>query len=201
MFCSVDEAYNNRLRDAEPEKQECRPSWDNHNNNNNNQDERINFFSAQGSMIGTSLQELQQQEELHRQIKDAERRGRKKERRCMAKKNRVSHRHCIKSFVASVVGSDDLSSVRQGYDSQVYDHIKDCKYCRSQINSKMKNYYQQRSRPKRSRVKIVKVRGGRSSSSDLKLLGYKGQDVLIVVAILVLIVFMIDMLLKMSRKY
>lgn len=200
MFCSVDEAYNNSLRDVEPEKQECRPSWDNHNNN---QDERINFFSAQGSMIGTSLQELQQQEELHRQIKDAEKRGRKKERRCMAKKNRVSHRYCIKSFVASVVGSDDLSSVRQGYDSQVYDHIKDCKYCRSQINSKMRDYYQQRSRPKRRcsrsgrKIKIVKV----NNSSELKLLGYKGQDVLIVIAILVLIVFMIDMLLKMSRKY
>ncbi len=62
-----------------------------------------------------------------------------------AKPQKLSHQYCISRFIYDIM--DDNSSMASmlttgsTQNSDVYDHIKGCKYCRTQINQKLKQRY------------------------------------------------------------
>ena len=56
------------------------------------------------------------------------------------KKSVHRHDYYIKKFVQQIV-DDDMMSMTSSQDSAIYDHIKKCKYCKSQINAKLKQHY------------------------------------------------------------
>lgn len=120
------------------------------------------FFSAQGELLGTSVSELKRMERSDKSglnlgpfnsldedslfgslsdncsyIPDSNKRSRTK------RAPKMSHIYCISRFVDGVIHSsanDLLSNSSSSTENDVYDHIKNCKYCRTQINLKIKNH-------------------------------------------------------------
>ena len=57
------------------------------------------------------------------------------------KKQKINHKYYINQFIHNIADdTSDISSMTSGSD-EAYNHIRSCKYCKSQINTKMKSYY------------------------------------------------------------
>lgn len=75
--------------------------------------------------------------------------------------NKNNHNYYINKFIQIMMDNNsdaDMMSVTSSEDINMYNHIRICKYCRSQINQKMKQYYCQQyntvSTPEQSNNKI-----------------------------------------------
>lgn len=121
------------------------------------------FFSAQGELLGTSVSKLRNMEKtgdldsnltlgsfkslnkdddslfgaqsnICSYIPDSNKRSNTK------RAPKMSHKYCISKFVDGVINSNskDILSNESSTDNKIYDHIKSCKYCRNQINLKLR---------------------------------------------------------------
>lgn len=117
-------------------------------------------------------------------------------------KVKLGHNHYINKFLKSIADDgSDAASIASSQDDQVYDHIKSCKYCRNQINKKMKKMYE---------IKIENFNNSnisaKETSSNVKLdvpeeiFGYKFKEIIIIIAVSIMIIFILDLLVRVGRK-
>lgn len=223
MYCSVKEAYDSPLSgllDKEQHKNKnriinnCKESWE-------DKDE-FSFFSTQGSLMGTSIEELKNKQnkislddlgslDTSYSILDKKPKYKNKNKYKNKYKNKLSHKQCINKFIKSITSQDDdLFSIVSSHDDDLYDHIKSCKYCRTKINMKMKSYYVQ--------VPESTYKSNNASKYELQeefseyekkpkkkhnylptFLGHDSRDIIITAVIIILILLIIDIILKLGK--
>lgn len=105
-------------------------------------------------------------------------------------KSKKSHSYYINKFLNSMDTPDDasLSTIGSIEDNETYMHIGKCKYCRSQINKKLKKT----SKPKKIKTKEPKQ----------KFLGYNYKELLLIILISIVLFFILDIIVRVvSKKY
>nr|QBK89008.1 MAG: hypothetical protein LCMiAC02_01010 [Mimivirus LCMiAC02] len=125
-------------------------------------------------------------------------------------KPKYSHKYYIKKFIQEI-SDDDMISMTSSQDDSVFDHIKKCKYCKSEINKKLKKHY---SKPIKSEEPIVKVTQPKQSNIpyrevakqvDIPLvpsisLGYDIKEIIIIFIIGIILIFILDLCVKIGKK-
>lgn len=214
MYCAVSEAFDNPL------KQQMQ-QMDRENNINNNRymleqnideyqqtngiyptvaDNNIPFFTTQGNMrkdSGTTISELKKKEmcdddtlsffdsEYSEDIKQT--------------KPKLSHSYYINKFMRSIIDDgNDIVSLASSQDDELYDHIKSCKYCRNQINIKMKNYYKNQTVEDKKDVP-VKYKEKSLILPD-KIFGYNVKEIILIIVASIIIIFILDLLVRIGKR-
>lgn len=110
-------------------------------------------------------------------------------------KNKVDHAYCINKFVDQILDENiDIVSMTSSQNSEIYDHIKKCKYCRDQINKKLKSYY----KPQK-KVESFKPAIFDDILSNGKILGYDLKEIVVVIIFGIIIIFILDLLVRVGR--
>lgn len=114
-------------------------------------------------------------------------------------KVKLSHNYCIEKFLKSIVDDgNDMLSLASSEDDLLYDHIKSCKYCKSQIHQKMKMYYDSKPPSKKTTQKEVRVK--EPFELPEKIFGYNVKEIIIIIAVSIMIIFILDLLVRIGRK-
>lgn len=223
MYCAVDEAFDNPLRQQMKQleneknnnkhKEALMKNVENEQKNNNLQPPHFNgenytvqhpeynpsYFNAQGDLEddtkGTLISQLQNDDDdefdddkfsmnTASDFFDNYQKDKKK------KKVKHSHSYYIKCFIDKLTNEEDLSigSFSSG-DSGVFDHVKSCKYCRMMVNQKMKNNNQPTLPP-----------SPKIDRKNDKIMGYDLKEVAIIILIGVIIIFILDLLVRIGRS-
>lgn len=103
-----------------------------------------------------------------------------------------SHNYYIKKFMLGFIDDGSLS-MSSTQDNDVYDHIKSCKYCRSQINKKMKKHY---SKSKNQKNDIVET----FTADKPTICGYDLKEILVVILIGIVLIFLLDLFVKIGKN-
>lgn len=112
-------------------------------------------------------------------------------------KPQYSHNYCINKFISSITNNNDSLSILSDENNGIYDHIKQCKYCRTQINLKMKNFY---NKPQKNNKNEITNFIENFDVLSEKIIGYEFKDVLIIILIGIIIIFLLDFFVKIGRK-
>ncbi len=176
------------------------------------------FYTAQGdysknnNLVGTSISELKQHElekddpfsddalslldsDYSELLVNSDSEQLQKEK--IAK---FSHNHYINKFLKSILDDgNDLISLASSQDANVYDHIKACKYCRSQIGQKMKSHYTNEIKSTEVQSQVLQKRIGSFAIPD-KVFGYNLKEIILIIAISIMIIFVLDLLVRIGRK-
>jgi len=112
--------------------------------------------------------------------------------------NKSIHRHdyYIKKFIQQII-DDDMMSMTSSQDSAVYDHIKKCKYCKSQINAKLKQHYKNKKNPS---TKSISKNIICPKSIPTTILGYDIKEIIIIILIGLCLIFIFDLFVKIGKK-
>jgi hypothetical protein len=110
------------------------------------------------------------------------------------KSKQINHNYCIKKFVDNIVYDDDLRTL-DSYDDEIYDHLKSCKYCRSQINIKLKERMIYNN-TKNDETKII----AKTEHFSLESYGYDLKEITIIILAGILLIFILDLLVKLGKK-
>ncbi len=129
-------------------------------------------------------------------------------------KSKPSHQYYIKKFVRAMIdeASDQISNVSldnsiggnslesfANYD--VYNHIKSCKYCRSEAHKRLKAYYARDSKNEKQIKKTTEgfIGDNFTIPKDI-LLGYDLKEIVIMIIIGIILIFVLDLFVKIGRK-
>ena len=167
----------------------------------------VPFFTAQGDLNknGTSISSLRNQEKREKddysyldsnysELLSSESEEMK------PSKSKFNHRYYINKFIKSIIDDgNDTISLASSQDDELYDHIKVCKYCRNQINLRMKNFY--RESVKENKTESVNIK---KTIEEFKLpetvFGYSMKEILLIIVASVVIIFILDLLVRIGRK-
>jgi len=109
------------------------------------------------------------------------------------KKNyKIDHDYHIKKFMQQFIDDNDMMSMTSSQDDVIYDHVKKCKYCKSQVATKIKNYYDK----KNKNSETFKP----TSILPKKIMGYSVKEIIIVILIGICIIFLLDLFVKIGKK-
>lgn len=161
------------------------------------------FFNAQGDYedenYGTSIEKLkekQMESEDNFTFSDF---TLETEESKVNKKKGTKHTHSFYiSYFLDKFLHDDMASLvssHQKDDDEVFEHIKQCKYCRSKVNEEMKDYYQQEISKVDEQPPIVKER----SFSPINF-GYDIKEIVVIILVGICIIFILDLFVKIGRK-
>jgi hypothetical protein len=215
MYCSVEEAYSAPFNNNKHVHHNRTEESNNSNKIPVEIDNDFPYFSVQGGLVGTSIEDLKQLERnnFHKDDKSLETSYSFLDKKY---KKKISHNQCINKFVKSITREDsDMFSLASSQDDDVYDHLKYCKYCRTKINMKIKVYYLHKLNKKKSRYtkrqnykhlsyprsrevsrSILKSRYGQSTS----FFGYNSHDIIVTGVIIILTLLILDMILKFGKN-
>jgi len=175
-YCGVGEAFDNPLS-------EQLKNYDNCVNQS--------FFSAQGDysrnqqgeVKGTSIKDLQNngtEEEIslpdsfstdeHNQV--------------------IDHDQCINHFVKDFLQNQDNISTGSSLDTNVYKHIKICKYCKNKINE-IVNGTQRRQ---------IKPQTEENHEVEKTMFGYNMKELLLIILLPIILIFIFDLLVKIGKR-
>ena len=119
-------------------------------------------------------------------------------------KAKLGHNFCINKFLKSIADDrSDIISLASSQDGQVYDHIRSCKYCRNQINQKMKKIYQNKTEgfsQTEQQQEISKQTNQPSLDLPDKIFGYKVKEIIIIITVSIMLIFILDLLVRVGRK-
>lgn len=116
------------------------------------------------------------------------------------------HQYFINQFINSIV-DDDFSTSLGSQTSNIYDHIKSCKYCRTHINQRMKSHYSPPVLPESSPSPTAKpstlpylLRSSHSFFNKLSHIsfGYDMKEILVIIIISVVVILIIDLFVKIG---
>lgn len=107
-------------------------------------------------------------------------------------KNKIKrdHNFYITQFMTSIL--DDIS-LASSQDSSIYDHIKTCKYCRSEISKRIKGI-----KPD-NKIEPFSF-GDNLPSLPTKIAGYEFNEIIIIVVVGIVIIFVLDLLVKIGTR-
>lgn len=117
-------------------------------------------------------------------------------------KPKRTHQYYIRKFVKMMIDESlDNSldgSIYSSANYDVYNHMKSCKYCRTEANKRIKSYY---SRDIKNGIEEF----GNNLSNNFTipkdiLLGYDLKDIVIIIIIGIILIFILDLFVKIGRK-
>lgn len=132
-------------------------------------------------------------------------------------KLKISHSYCINKFIKSIVDDgSDMLSLASSQDDELYDHIKSCKYCRTEINTRMKDIYGDRqnlsqqshnsthkkykSKQHKDRIQSKHENTKKEMFINDKIFGYNVKEIITIIAISIIIIFILDLLVRVGRR-
>jgi hypothetical protein len=221
-YCAVTEAFDNSLRQQMSEYDKNNKSNNKNNDNNiippdafdnysdidiqNHFNNNINqyhtmvpaFFTAQGDYtnkgpyFGTSINELKQnipEESDNLSLLDS---NFSEDSNISIKiPKKLDHGYCINKMVNSLMDDSDTISLASSQNDDVYKHVKTCKYCKTKINEKMRNYYKP--------VETFK-QDDKKEYLNINNLGYDLKELLIIILAGIILIFVLDLLVKIGKK-
>lgn len=113
------------------------------------------------------------------------------------KKKKMSHEYYIEKMVKSLLEDHDSnpsSPSTVSSNNNIYKHVKSCKICKDRINKKMKEYFKPELQIKEQDNKNNK---GQHNNLDL---GYDLKEVLIIILAGVVLIFILDLLVKIGKR-
>ncbi len=118
---------------------------------------------------------------------------------------KYSHKYYIKKFIQEINDDEDLISMTSSSQSDsVFDHVKKCKYCKSEINKKLKQSYLKSIKSKENVVKVVQPEKVNISSISNILpqisLGYDIKEIMMIFIIGIILIFILDLCVKIGKK-
>jgi len=112
---------------------------------------------------------------------------------------KLGHNHYINKFLNSIVDDgSDAASIASSQDDQVYDHIKSCKFCRTQINKKMKKMYETKTETFNGSAAPIQAETKLNIPDEL--FGYKFKEIIIIIAVSIMIIFVLDLLVRVGGR-
>lgn len=110
-------------------------------------------------------------------------------------KQHHGHKYYINKFIGGVV--DDITSVASSQDAEIYDHIKLCKYCRTEIKRKLKLLSGLK---EEKEVTSTSKEIEHFSALNSGIAGYEIKEILIILLIGIVIIFILDLFVKIGQK-
>jgi hypothetical protein len=135
-------------------------------------------------------------------------------------KQPINHEYYITKFMRTILddtmsngiesmngSSNSTNGALNSASSDVYDHVKSCKYCRSKISKKIKAYYSTeataKSTAQSSILGLTNIEGftdGKLSIPKNILLGYELKEIIIIIIVGIILIFVLDLFVKIGRK-
>lgn len=106
---------------------------------------------------------------------------------------KLNHEYCINRIVQSLFGDQDTLSMASSENNDAYRHVKTCKYCKTKINQKMKNYFKPAQIENKQPDNIKEY-------FDQTNLGYDLKELLIIILAGIILIFILDLLVKIGKK-
>lgn len=106
--------------------------------------------------------------------------------------HKIDHEYHIKKFIQQFIDDTDVMSMTSSQDDILYEHVKKCKYCKSQVATKLKNYYCKKNKSVESFKPL--------SILPKKIIGYSVKEIIIVILIGICIIFLLDLFVKIGKK-
>ena len=117
-------------------------------------------------------------------------------------KKKIDHDYYINKTIKSLIEDQDsnsLSSLASSQNNYIYHHVRSCKYCKDKINEKMKEHF----KPEISKS-IQKNNNNKPSDIkeyfDMTNLGYDFKEILIIILAGIVLVFILDLLVKIGKR-
>ena len=112
------------------------------------------------------------------------------------KPSKLDHKYCIDKILKSLSDEPDTSSLMSSYDDMniVYKHVKACKYCKNKINKYMRKQVNQTNIDMPVRKELMEC------YDSNKNLGYGLKELLIIILGGIILVFILDLLVKIGKK-
>lgn len=106
---------------------------------------------------------------------------------------RLDHQYCINKFVNNILEANDMISFGSSDDGEVYKHVKSCSFCKKEINNRMKENLDDKSiKEDKSFSHTVENFGGA--------LGYDIKEILIIVLAGIVLIFILDLLVRIGKR-
>lgn len=120
-------------------------------------------------------------------------------------KRQLNHKYCINKFISIMYESNDMTSMGSSDDADVYDHVKKCKYCKNQINKRMRDMPMDDDvEPSRQPIKpATGILGNKTIETFIPKfdsLGYDFKEIIFIILAGVALVFILDLLVRIGRK-
>lgn len=182
IYCSVDEAFDKSLDERYNSNNKSIPNIYNTQGDiesltSNNYGTPISQIESQPSIESTPPKKTQQ----HPIFRHHE----------MDKIPNVRHDYCIKRFVDSIIYNDDTRTVDSS-DDQLYNHLKTCKYCKTQVNTKIKQYYDKPTITTTTK-EVTNIEEGFNDTD------YNVKEIILIILVAILLVCVIDLIIKFSK--
>ena len=187
LFCNVGEAYDNNLDKFEYVKeQEFRihknDDQEFHIPKNEDQESKTENFN------GTSVKELKkiQKDNIENfSLSDFDIKSEKS-------KEKKSHNFYIQKFFTCIVDNNNSqSSILSSDDTEIFDHVKKCKYCKTKINQKIKTHFNKECDKKINEEHFKPILDTQS---------YNIREILVLVLIGIFIIFVLDFIIKIVKN-
>ncbi|CAH6421684.1 Hypothetical protein KVN_LOCUS414 [uncultured virus] len=204
MYCSVDEAFNNNIS-----KQFKKIEVNNNKNisfetNINNQKYDQSYFDAQGDFKNDNVYEYDNKCEINGTlISDLKKKDNFNEDTLSLPSNisyteeepkKNNHDYFIKKFVDNIINDDDSM---KSNDTNLYDHLKQCKYCRGNINQNLKKKFKQKGRT----LNKDNFKEYFENVVQNKIKGYNIQELIIIICIGFILILVLDFLVRITRRF
>lgn len=156
-------------------------------------------FSKQGPYFGTHIddikrakQDISYLDEDSLSLLDTPNSIKKKD-----KKKKKDHNFYITQFLQSIV--DDIS-MASSEDDDIYDHIKKCKYCRSEIGKRMKEKYTSDPFTETNFETTETFLPNITNNFPKKIIGYEITEIVIIIIVGIVIIFILDLLVRIGMR-
>jgi hypothetical protein len=213
-YCAVNEAYdNNNIKQNKPENNNIIPpnTFDNYTDieiNKQNQNIYPAFFTAQGDYsshgpyFGTSINELKDKTDEEMSLPDNYSFSDESLPSLKKKSKSIDHNYCIERIVKAL--TEDLettsmaSTICEDMDA-VYAHVKKCKYCKNKINKSIKEMCPS------PHIEVPKPTPSQQTHQNnvehfTQNIGYGIKELLIIILGGIILVFILDLLVKIGKK-
>ena len=129
------------------------------------------------------------------------------------KKKKMSHEYYIEKMVKSLLDEDhsnqSIQSITSSENNRIYSHVKSCKICKGKVNKKMKEHFkpeliihqdnEDTNKDTNKDTDIDKVQN-KVQNKEYYDLGYDLKEILIIILAGIVLVFILDLLVKIGKR-
>lgn len=103
----------------------------------------------------------------------------------------LDHDYCTKNFLQFFVYNDDMISLNTAFDDKIYKHVKKCKICKKRINSILNKVKLEKQITEQTEKPVVE---------NFNYFGYDIKEIILIIVCGIILVFILDLLVKLGRK-
>lgn len=114
------------------------------------------------------------------------------------KKKKMSHEYYIEKMIKGLLEDNDSNpSITSSQNNHIYNHVKSCKFCKTEINERMKEHFKPKLELSKESITHIKKENFDTTSLDL---GYDLKEILIIILAGIVLVFILDLLVKIGKR-